>query len=190
MMSLRISRGVRVASVALVTVLSVAFASSCGDSATSGTPTEPPPPADFEATAADFECLLNWERVRNIRVTNKLGFTDEALELARNPQPGVEYPVGTIIQLVPLEAMVKRGPDFDPENNNWEYFELAPSGDGTEIRVRGRDDVVNQFGGQCFGCHVDARDFDFICEKGRGCLDLPIGDDVITALQDADPRCN
>lgn len=170
--------------------LTTAFAFACGDSATSGTaPTEPPAPMDFEATADDFECLLNLERIRNIRVTNKLGFLEEALDLARNPRAGVEYPVGTIIQLVPLEAMVKRGPDFDPVNNNWEYFELRPTADGTEITVRGRDDVVNQFGGQCFGCHEAARDFDFICEKGRGCLDLPLDDDTITAIQNSDPRC-
>lgn len=181
---------VRIACAMAVAALSASLVSSCGDSASSGTAPEPPAPTDFEATAADFECLLNWERVRNIRVTNKLGFLEEALELARNPQPGIEYPPGTIIQLVPQEAMVKRGRDFDPENNNWEYFELVASDAGTQIRVRGRDDVQNQFGGQCFGCHADARDFDFLCDKGRGCVELPLEDRTITALQNADPRCN
>ena len=159
----------------------------CGDSST---PAPPPEPMDFEATAADFGCIQDWERVRNIRITNALGFLEEALALARDPQPGVQYPVGTIIQLFPGEAMVKRGPDFDPDNNNWEYFELTATAEGTSINVRGRDDVINMFGGQCFGCHADARDFDFICEKGRGCVELPLGDAAITALQEADPRCN
>jgi len=169
--------------------LLVTVALGCGDSATSGGSTAPAEPLDFEASADDFECIQNWERVRNIRLTNKLGFLEEALSLAREPRPGLQYPVGTIVQLFPGEAMVKRGPDFDPDNNNWEYFELAVSAAGTSINVRGRDDVINMFGGQCFGCHVDARDFDFLCEKGRGCVELPVDDATITALQEADPRC-
>jgi hypothetical protein len=166
-----------------------AVAASCGDSASTDPSAEPPPPADFVATAEDFECIQDWERVRNIRVTNKLGFLEEAVALARDPQAGVQYPIGTIIQLFPGEAMVKRGPGYDPDNNDWEYFELRVSAEGTSINVRGRDDVINMFGGQCFGCHEAARDFDFICEKGRGCVELPIGDATITALQEGDPRC-
>ncbi len=178
------SRALTAACAALIACVAI----SCGDSATS--PAGPTAPLDFAATADDFECIQDWERVRNIRITNKLGFLEEALALARDPQRGAEYPVGTIIQLFPGEAMVKRGPDFDPNNNNWEYFELTVSAQGTSINVRGRDDVINMFGGQCFGCHVTARDFDFICEKGRGCLELPLDDDTITVLQAADPRCN
>ena len=175
---------------AAVAALAVSAIIGCGDSATSSGSAGPAAAQDFDATADDFECIQDWERVRNIRVTNKVGLLEEALALARDPQPGVEYPIGTIIQLFPGEAMVKRGSDFDPDNNNWEYFELTVSAEGTSINVRGRDEVINMFGGQCFGCHADARDFDFICEKGRGCVELPIGDDVITALQAADPRCN
>lgn len=163
---------------------------SCGDSASSGSPAAPAEPLDFEATEDDFECIQDWERVRNIRVTNKLGFLEEALALARDPKEGEQFPVGTIIQLFPGEAMVKRGSEFDPNNNNWEYFELEATSSGTSINVRGRDDVINMFGGQCFGCHVDAKDFDFICERGRGCVELPLDDATITALQEADPRCN
>lgn len=46
------------------------------------------------------------------------------------------------------------------------------------------------FGGQCFGCHEAARDFDFLCDKDRGCVLLPIGDDVFDLLQNGDPRCD
>jgi hypothetical protein len=147
------------------------------------------PPQDFVAEAADFECLLDWAAVRNFRITNRVGLLDEALDLARSPEAGREYPVGTIIQLFPGEAMVKRGREYDPANNNWEYFELNVSEAGTDIRVRGRDEVINMFGGQCWGCHVAARDFDFICEDAHGCIDLPISGPVVTALQEADPRC-
>ncbi len=153
-------------------------------------PTATPAPLDFAAVAEDFDCILDWEPVRSFRITNKLGFVGEAVDLARNPERGRQFPVGTIIQLFPGEAMVKRGETFDPDNNNWEYFELDTSVDGTTIRVRGRDDVINRFGGQCFGCHAAARDFDFICETGRGCVDLGIPREVFPDLQNADPRCS
>lgn len=164
----------------------LALAAACGGSSA---PEPEPVPTDFVATAEDFECLPEMERVRNLRISNSLGYLDDAIALAEDPQPGAQYPIGTILQLVPGEAMVKRGPEFDPENNNWEYFELDVSAEGTSIRVRGREDAVNRFGGQCLGCHADARDFDFICEKGRGCVELPFGQDVIDALQNGDPRC-
>lgn len=157
----------------------------CGGGGTSTTP----PPADFVAAAADFECLQNWPRVRNIRLTNTRGLLDEALALAERPERGKQYPVGTIIQLFPGEAMVKRAPGYDPDNNDWEYFELNVSASGTEIRKRGRDDVINMFGAQCFGCHAAARDFDFICESDHGCVELPVTGEQIAVLQDSDPRC-
>lgn len=168
----------------LVVLLGVLALTSCGDGGGTSAP-----PADFAAQASDFECLQNWPRVRNIRLTNRLGRLDEALALAENPEPGLQYPVGTIIQLFPGEAMVKRGPDFDPANNDWEYFEPNVSAAGTEIRKRGRDDVINMFGGQCFGCHEAARAFDFICEEDHGCVKLPVSGAQIAVLQDADPRC-
>ena len=164
-------------------VLLLAIIVGCGGSSA-------PPPTDFVATAEDFTCLKEQTRVRNLRIVNTLGYLDEAISLAENPEVGKEYPLGTILQLVPGEAMVKRGRDFDPANNNWEYFELVVSPAGTEIGVRGREEVINQFGGQCFGCHADARDFDFICEKDRGCVDIPLPQSLIDALQEGDPRCN
>lgn len=164
-------------------MMGLALVSGCGDR-DSGVA------EDFEAQASDFECLKNWVKVRNIRLTNKLGHLDEATALAQNPQPGKEYPVGTIIQLFPGEAMVKRGGSWDPENHNWEYFELDVTKDGASVRRRGRDDVINRFGGQCFGCHKAAIDFDFICEQDRGCVKLPITGEQIAPLQDADPRCS
>lgn len=160
--------------------------SGCSDDA--GPPVTPVA-EDFVAQATDFECLKNWERVRNIRLTNKLGRLEEALSLARDPRPGLQYPAGTIIQLFPGEAMVKRAPGYDPANNDWEYFELATSARGTEILKRGRDDIINMFGGQCFGCHEAARNFDFICENDHGCVELPVTGAQIAVLQEADPRC-
>jgi hypothetical protein len=163
------------------------LAAGCGGD---GSTPAPQAPADFVATESDFECLENWAKVRHMRITNRLGHLEEALALAENPEPGKQFPVGTIVQLFPGEAMVKRGPDYDPANNNWEYFELRVSRESTTINVRGRDDVINMFGAQCWGCHQAARDFDFLCEEDRGCIDLPIGAREVEALQNADPRCS
>jgi hypothetical protein len=48
---------------------------------------------------------------------------------------------------------------------------------------------VNRFGGNCFSCHAKAdAKWDLVCEQTHGCDPLPIGHDVITAIQNADPR--
>ena len=144
---------------------------------------------DFDPVAADFECLTNWEKVRRFRITNPLGRLDEALAVANEPAGGV-YPVGTIIQLEPGEAMVKRGAGFSPETNNWEFFSLSASADGTEIVQRGTAEVNNMFGGNCLDCHAKAQpQFDFVCEQSHGCDPLPIGEEIINTLQETDPRC-
>jgi hypothetical protein len=100
------------------------------------------------------------------------------------------YPVGTIIQLVPQEAMVKRAPGFDPASNDWEFFALEVSPTGTTIVTRGGAEVINRFGGtSCADCHRKAQpQFDFVCEQTNGCDPLPISNEIIAAVQRADPR--
>lgn len=144
---------------------------------------------DFEAQADDFQCITQGTSVRNFYITNPLGHLDEALAVANNPEGGV-YPVGTIIQLVPAEAMVKRGPDFSPETQNWEFFELQVSSSGTTINKRGTTEVNNLFGGNCFGCHAQAEpQWDLICEQDHGCAPLGLDASAIENAQNNDPRC-
>jgi mono/diheme cytochrome c family protein len=70
-----------------------------------------------------------------------------------------------------------------------QFFFLSVSPEGTVIEVRGTDEVENRFGGNCASCHSAADpQFDFVCEDDHGCAPLPIGDDIITAVQEADPR--
>jgi hypothetical protein len=149
---------------------------------------ETEPAEDFEARAGDFRNLHTMTKVRGFYVDNRLGHLDEALEVARSPDGG-EYPVGTIIQLVPQEAMVKRHEGFNPATNDWEFFFLSVSPEGTDIEVRGVEDVENRFGGNCASCHsaADSR-FDFVCEDDHGCEPLPIDDNLIFAIQESDPR--
>jgi hypothetical protein len=156
--------------------------------AVSGDPTPTPTPEQYVADASDFECLTDWTRVRHFRITNKLGHLDEALAVAHGAAPP-PYPVGTIIQLVPMEAMVKRGGGFFPDAHDWEFFVLSPSAAGTQILQRGREEVINVGPITCFGCHGAAPQTDFICESGNGCVALNLSEALIDALQTGDPRC-
>lgn len=143
---------------------------------------------DLAMEASDFVNINDMTPVRGYFIDNRLGYLDEALAVAEDTEGGT-YPVGTIIQLVPSEAMVKRAPGFSPATNDWEFFSLAVSPEGTEILERGGADVVNQFGGSCADCHLQADpQFDLVCEDAHGCAPLPIGDDVIQAVQASDPR--
>jgi hypothetical protein len=143
---------------------------------------------DLEMTASDFVNINSMTPVKGYFIDNRLGHLDEAIAVAKNADGGV-YPVGTIIQLVPQEAMVKRAPGWNPETNDWEFFFLDVSAAGTTIVTRGAQDTVNRFGGNCASCHAAAEPkFDFVCEDTHGCEPLPIGDDVIASIQAADPR--
>jgi hypothetical protein len=144
---------------------------------------------DFVAQAEDFVNLHDMTAVRGFFVANRKGHLAEALAIARANEGGT-YPVGTIIQLFPQEAMVKRRAGFDPRSNDWEFFELDPSKTGTVIHQRGGAEIVNRFGsGSCSGCHRAADPkFDFVCEETHGCDPLPFGRPVIDSFQEADPR--
>jgi hypothetical protein len=143
---------------------------------------------DANLVAGDFPNINIMTLVGDHFVTNVRGHLDEALAVARSPRGG-RYPVGTIIQLVPQEAMVKRAAGFSPATNDWEFFSLNVSPTGTKILSRGGAEVLNRFGGSCSGCHGAAQPaFDFVCGQDHGCAPLPIGPEVIKALQDADPR--
>ena len=145
-------------------------------------------PEDFVATATTFVNLHKMTPVRFFFVANGLGHLDASLKVARSNDGGA-YPVGTIIQLVPQEAMVKRAKGFNPNGNDWEFFFLETSEKGTKIATRGKNEVKNRFNGQCSACHMLAEPkWDFICEQSHGCADLPIGRDVIKVIQDADNR--
>ncbi len=148
----------------------------------------PKPREDFVAQAGDFRNLHTMTKVRGFYLDNRLGHLDEALAVANSPTGG-KYPVGTIIQLVPQEAMVKRQHGFNPATRDWEVFFLSVSETGTTIEKRGTTDVVNRFGGNCASCHQGAAArFDGVCEENHGCAPLPIGPDVFHALQESDPR--
>ena len=143
---------------------------------------------DARLDADAFENVNLMTRVGDHFVDNVRGHLAQALAVARSPKGG-RYPVGTILQLVPQEAMVKRAPGFSPSTNDWEFFSLDVSAKGTRIPSRGGAKVLNRFGGSCASCHAAAASrFDFVCGTDHGCAPLPIGPDVFAALQKSDPR--
>ncbi|MEH6519540.1 MAG: hypothetical protein V7742_22925 [Halioglobus sp.] len=146
--------------------------------------TEPLP-----VTNADFNCMLDMQAVRGFYVDNLIA--DKLPETLTVANAGTgEYPAGSVVQLVPGEVMVKHPAGFSPATKDWEFFELNVSAENTEIGKRGFVDVVNRFGGNCFGCHVKAKpEFDMICETGHGCDPIPLTPEITSLLQKTDPRC-
>lgn len=138
---------------------------------------------------ASFSCIRQMTPVRHFYVDNVLGNIDATLAAANAPQ-GAIYPTGSVVQLVPTEVMVKREPGTSPVTGDWEFFELEVDETGSKIAKRGFIDVNNRFGGNCFACHLPAKDkWDFICESGHGCEPIPIDHKMTGALQRSDPRC-
>lgn len=144
---------------------------------------------DVTVTDKSFSCLSEGTKVRNTFIKHedpeKL---KEAVRIFKNSVPDKEYPVGTFLQLLPAEAMVKHPRAKFPDTNGWEFFALDLSEQGTKINSRG-DKVTNFQGAPCFSCHQPAAKFDFVCEKGHGCAPVPLDDPKIAELQAADPRC-
>src|SRR5258708_39221050 len=93
--------------------------------------------------------------VRQFYVDNLQGNLDATLAAA-NSATGAMYPTGSVIQLIPGEAMVKRDRGFNAATHDWEFFELDVSKDGTRIRKRGTTDVVNRLAGDVLGCTAAA----------------------------------
>jgi hypothetical protein len=146
-------------------------------------------PSAFEITEASFGCIRDMTPVRGFFVGNLAGDL-EATRAAAEANGGVPYPPGSVVQLVPGEAMVKLPAGTSPATKDWEFFELQPSPEGTAIRVRGFTEAVNQFGGNCLSCHIKAApERDLICEQGHGCDPIPLTPTLIRAIQNTDPRC-
>jgi hypothetical protein len=136
-----------------------------------------------------FRCIRKMTPVRHFYVDNLLGNMAGTLAAANAPR-GAVYPAGSVVQLVPTEAMVKRETGFSPATGDWEFFELDVSARGTRINKRGFAEVNNRFGKNCFACHAPARDpWDFICDTTHGCEPIPIDHQMTGALQRSDPRC-
>jgi hypothetical protein len=150
----------------------------------------PDPDKAIPVTGDTFVCLKEMHPVRGFFVANILDKLDDTVSAAMQPE-GAPYPPGSIVQLIPAEAMIKHHKGWSAKTNDWEFFELDVSEEGSKIKVRGTTRVKNKFGGNCFECHQKAEpQWDFICEEGHGCDSLPIPDFLIRRIQRGDPRCD
>lgn len=145
-------------------------------------------PTEYVATHADFDCIKNGSKVGHFYVANRLGKQEQAVAAAKASAKGSVYPLGTIIRLFPLEAMVKRGKGFEA-TGGWEMFKLTSQGGQLSIVQRGGAEVTNG-SGPCIGCHNPAKDYDFVCGTDHGCAPIPVTDELATLLQDTDPLCS
>ncbi|MFT3724198.1 MAG: hypothetical protein QM773_11475 [Hyphomonadaceae bacterium] len=173
-------------------ILSLAlFAGACAAQPTPETQAAAKPAAakTLTITDASFSCIRDLKPVRGYYVGNLLGNVDATVAVAMKGEGG-DYPAGSVVQLVPGEAMVKHPPGFNAATKDWEFFELDTTATGTKIRVRGTTEAVNQFGGNCLSCHAQAEaKWDMICEQGHGCAPIPVTPVMARAIQNTDPRC-
>src|SRR6516165_11056879 len=145
---------------------------------------------DITVSEQTFGCINDWPKIRNTHIynadTDKL---NEATRIFRDSVSDTEYPVGTILQLIPTEAMAKHSRGTFAKSNDWEFFSLDVSASGTKISERGENVVNHTQGLTCLSCHQPAAKYDFVCEKTHGCAPIPLDDQKIAELQGADPRC-
>jgi len=152
---------------------------------------------EFVARARDFRCLDEFTPVpgKSLRIFHrdpkKLA---RAVRIAELDLRRRRYPVGTIIQIFPFEAMVKRGGGFNRDGGGWEFFNLKVSAGGTRITGRTQNEQPGKPLRNLFGrcedvrCHgaLQAKPFDRVCEDHIP--PLPLTEDEIRALS-FDPRC-
>lgn len=183
-----------VASLGLAGAVGAILLTGCGPKAAEPVeaPAEPATVAEataFVPEAEDFKCIRDMHPVRGFFVDNLLGNLDATIAAAES-ETGAVYPAGSVIQLVPGEAMVKREAGFSDTTKDWEFLELDVSDAGTMIRVRGTHEAVNQFGGNCLECHEKAEpQWDLVCEQTHGCDPIPLTPVMVKAIQNTDPRC-
>ncbi len=142
-----------------------------------------------ESSAEMFSCMHEGTKVSKTYVRHadpaKLA---EAVAIFEGNVEGKPYPVGTVLQMVPNEAMVKHEVSAYPNSGGWEFLIFDVSAEETKITGRG-DSAANPLG-TCLSCHTGAAKFDYVCSKGHGCPPVPVTDEQIIAMQGQDPRCS
>src|SRR5437773_8559702 len=68
--------------------------------------------------ASSFRCITSMTPARQFYVDNLRGDLQSTLAAANSPR-GAVYPPGSVIQLVPGEAMVKRDKGFNAATRDW-----------------------------------------------------------------------
>ncbi len=173
----------------LAAALTAALIAACALTCAPAAAQDDAAPAEVVVTEDSFQCIRDMTPVRGFYVDNLLGDLEATVAVAES-ETGGTYPPGSLVQLVPTEAMVKHPPGYNAETGDWEFIELDVTAEGAAIGARGFVDVSNRFGGNCFNCHKAAEpQWDMICEQGHGCDPIPLTPDMFRAIQNTDPRC-
>src|SRR5258705_9826924 len=96
---------------------------------------QPPSPAAFPISDKSFKCITAMTHVRHFYVDKLAGNLAGTVKVAQAATG--DYPVGSVLQLVPPEVMVKREKGFNATTRDWEFFELNLTPEGSAIRTRG-----------------------------------------------------
>ncbi len=145
-------------------------------------------PKVLKVEDSSFRCISEMTPVRHFFVDNLAGNLAGTVKVAQAGKG--DYPVGSVVQLIPNEVMVKMPKGTSPPTNDWEFLWLDIEKSGQKIGIRGFQEANNRFGLNCFACHVKARqEFDLICETSNGCDPIPLTKPMFGALQRTDPRC-
>jgi hypothetical protein len=168
-----------------ISILLLGFVLITGLNSCSKDNTTNPANQEFIADDNTFKDFMSWTLVKTIQGK------DPALEASgahagndstvtrkvyvKNNQDRVNgvFPVGTILvkhsnnpagTVNEFTGMVKRGNNFNPSGNDWEWFMLMPDGtiasqDG--MKTRGAD----LMGGMCVGCHSSNKSKDYVFSK-------------------------
>ena len=139
-------------------------------------------------TDESFKCITDMTKVRHFYVDNLAGNLAGTVAVATAGTG--DYPIGSVVQLMPNEVMIKQQKGYSPATRDWEFYWIDVDKHGSKIFRRGFAEVNNRFDLNCFACHVKARpEFDFICETEHGCDPIPVTKAMFGALQRTDPRC-
>jgi len=105
----------------------------------------------YKVDASTFQCITKMTPVKHFFVDNLAGNLAGTVDVARAGKG--QFPEGTLLQLIPNEAMIKQQKGFSPGTNDWEFFALETDKNGTKIVSRGAEEVNNFLGLNCFECH-------------------------------------
>jgi hypothetical protein len=141
----------------------------------------------YKVDASTFRCITKMTAVKHFFVDNLAGNLAGTVDVAQAGKG--QFPEGTVLQLIPNEAMVKQQKGYSPGTNDWEFFALDTD-ENVKIVSSGAEEVNNFLGLNCFECHKAARaEFDLVCEQDHGCAPLPLTRPMFHAVQHTDPRC-
>ena len=139
----------------------------------------------YKVDASTFRCITKMTSVKHFFVDNLAGNLAGTVDIAQAGKG--QFPEGTVLQLIPNEAMVKQQKGYSPGTNDGEFFALDTDKNGTKIVSSGAEEVNNFLGLNCFECHKAARaEFDLVCEQDHGCAPLPLTRPMFHAIQHTD----